>query len=510
MQTGEHKAVNDTKICPYCREVIKIDAVKCKHCQTVLSGPAETLAFDPASAVRVALAGKYELLNEIGRGGMAIVYKAEHKGLGRAVALKVLPQQFAQERELLDRFHREARALAKLKHPGIVPVYDEGFEGGIHYFAMEYLEGETLAHMIAKKGRLASHEIVPLVEQVAGALDHIHANGLVHRDVKSSNIIINRQGVPVLMDFGVAHQASNEALTAKGMILGTPEFMSPEQAAGKEVDGRTDFYSLGVVVYQALTGQFPHKGETPLMTLHKVITEPFPPLRTLAPAPEWVEIAVHRCLEKLPASRVQNGKELIQLLRHTNGGTRPANPRPRNAAPKPAPGRGTPAAPRSRRRGWVAALIVVVLLALGSLGWYASKIFMKPATIPVPALTGLSQPDADGRLRQQKLAVATVERRWGLPREHDLVVEQRPPAGTPVPPGTRVVLVVGIGKTAIPDLIGLPLQEAIVSLRTSALAVGETTRVAAAPDQKDRIVLMYPQPGTEVGKDAKVNLSIGE
>jgi serine/threonine-protein kinase len=223
-----------------------------------------------------------------------------------------------------------------------------------------------------------------------------------------------------------------------------------------------------------------------------------------------VETAVHRCLEKTPDARVQNGKDLIQLLRHANGGTRPPTPRTRAAAAQPTPTRRTQTPPRRRGAGWTAAIIVTILLALGSLGWYASRVFMKPPAIPVPALAGLTQADAEARLRQQKLSVAAVEKRWGTPQEHDLVIEQRPPTGTQVAPGTRVVLVIGIGKTAVPDLVGLPLEEAIASLRTSALAVGETTRVAGGADQKDRVVLMFPQPGTEVGKEAKVNLSIGE
>jgi eukaryotic-like serine/threonine-protein kinase len=498
----------ETKICPYCREVIKIDAVKCKHCQTVLSGPADTLVLDPATGVSVALAAKYEFLGEIGRGGMAIVYKARHRGLGRTVALKVLPQQLAYDKELLDRFHREARSLASLKHPSIVPVYDEGFENGVHFFAMEFLEGKSLSTLITEKGRLPAGEIVPIVTQIAGALDYIHSHGLVHRDVKSSNIFINNQGVPVLMDFGVAHVAHEEQLTARGMILGTPEFMSPEQAGGMHVDGRSDLYSLGVVLYQALSGAFPHVGDTPLMTLHKIVTEPYVPLCNLAPVPEWLEYATNRCLEKDPKKRVQSGKVLVQLLREENQAPRtavhkkPAQPARFTAAPRPQE--------RKRGTGWKIATVLVIVLALVSIGFFAKAFFAKPAMARVPSLVGDSPAEAERKLQQSRLNVGATERKWGAYQQHDLVIEQRPAGGTEVAPGSAVTLVVGIGKTVVPDLKGLPIQDAVASLHKSALALGETTRVAGLPEQHDRVMLVYPRPGTELGKDARVNLSIGE
>lgn len=498
----------DTKLCPYCREVIKIEAVKCKHCQTVLSGPSETIVFDPATGVRLALAAKYEFAGEIGRGGMAIVYKAVHKRLGRTVALKVLPQQLAYEKELLERFHREARSLASLKHPSIVPVYDEGFENGVHYFAMEYLEGKSLSANITEKRRLQVQDIVPIIIQIADALDYIHAHGLVHRDVKSANIFITRQGVPVLMDFGVAHVANEQQLTAKGMILGTPEFMSPEQAGGMEIDGKSDLYSLGVVMYQALSGAFPHTGDTPLMTLHKIVTEPYTPLRDLVQVPEWMEYAVGRCLEKDPTKRVQSGKVLAQLLREQKTGSRTVTNRKAISASRQVPPRHV----RTRKNGmgWkvVAGSILVVALAL--IGFFAKAYFVKPPEVAVPSVVWETMAGAERKLTQSQLKLGGIERKWGMREQHDLVIEQRPAPGAKLPPGSTVVLVIGIGKTEVPDLRGMFVGDAIASLRNAALALGETTRVAGPPDQHNRVMMMYPRPGDEVGKDARVNLSIGE
>ena len=504
----------DTKICPYCREVIKIDAVKCKHCQTVLTGPGETLVFDPATAVRVALASRYDVVNEIGRGGMAIVYKGVQKGLDRTVALKVLPQQLAYDKELLDRFHREARALANMKHPAIVQVYDEGFENGVHFFAMEYLDGRALSALIKEKGRLAPGELVPFVRQIADALDYIHTHGFVHRDVKSANIFITQQGTPVLMDFGVARSASEEQLTQRGMVLGTPEFMSPEQAGGKEVDGRSDLYSLGVVLYQGLTGVFPHVGETPLMTLHKIVTEPYIPIHEICPVPEWLEHSISRCLQKDPGKRVQSGRVLVELLRaESQTGRTGALKRP-TKTPIPSTVPQAPAAPPPRQRKKSATtkvlLAFLALLVLGSIGFFGQKVLTGAPAVRVPSVQGFTQQNAERLLRQGGWKVGAVERRWGKRPEHDLVIEQRPAPGAEAAPGTQVSLVVGVGKTSVPELKGLTIQEAIASLQRFSLALGETTRVAGLPEDHDRVLLMYPRPGTELGKDGKVNLSIGE
>jgi serine/threonine-protein kinase len=286
--------------------------------------------------------------------------------------------------------------------------------------------------------------------------------------------------------------------------------MSPEQASGREVDGRSDLYSLGVVLYQSLTGAYPHKGETPLMTLHKVITEPPPPLRSLVPVPGWVEEATGRCLEKDPNSRIQNGAELIRILRHGNGTARPPAPRGSHGSAKPATQRPASRVPVRRRTGMIAAAIISSLLVLGSVLWYASTLFIKPPPVPVPDISGSTRKGAEARIAQAGLAVAAVERRWGSPEQHDLVIDQRPAAGSKVPRGSRVVLVLGIGKTVVPDLIGAGIGDAVELLQKNSLAIGETTRVAGPPEQRDRIILMYPQPGTEVGTDAKINLSIGE
>ena len=204
------------------------------------------------------LLGRYQVVEELGRGGMGVVYRAYQPSLNRHVAIKVLPPQLSLDQQLVGRFQREARAAANLRHPNIVVIYDVGEEKGIHYIVMEYLEGRTLKQLVEEEGPLHPKRAAHIVEQVAAALDYAHQRGFVHRDVKPANIFVGPGDHVTLTDFGIAKAASEtQQLTRTGTLMGTPEYMAPEQATGGEVDHRTDLYALGVVLYQMLTGHVP-------------------------------------------------------------------------------------------------------------------------------------------------------------------------------------------------------------------------------------------------------------
>src|SRR5690606_25603019 len=235
------------------------------------------------------------------------------------VALKVLSPGLQDDVEALERFKREARALARLKHPRVAAVYDAHIEGGFPHLVMEYVEGENLEQILRRSGPMAVADVVQLGIEVAEALDHIHSHRLVHRDVKTSNIIIGREGTAVLADFGIAYEPSLPRISQSA--IGTPEYMSPEQAGGQVLDGRSDLYSLGVVLYECLTGSVPfaRSGENLAALsalLSDVMERPVAPLRSLRPeVPAWLEAVVTRCLAKAPAARYAAGTELAPAPR---------------------------------------------------------------------------------------------------------------------------------------------------------------------------------------------------
>lgn len=312
-----------TKRCPYCNEEILAAARKCKHCKEWLEDPPTTTTSirNPETLVREALNENYEIEKELGRGGMAIVYKAKQRSLGRDIALKVLPQGVSHDKKMLERFHREARSAARLNHPHIVTIIDEGETNGVHFMAMEYLSGRDLHEMIQEDGRLPCDEAVSIITPIADALAYAHKKDMIHRDVKGSNVMITDIGRPVLMDFGIAYASSEARLTQTGTVLGTPEYMSPEQARGTEVEPRSDLYSLGVVLYEAITGELPHSGGHPMSVVYKVLHEPYKPPRQIRPEiPEWLEQVVAKCLMKDVDDRFSSCDDLAEALRNQDPG----------------------------------------------------------------------------------------------------------------------------------------------------------------------------------------------
>jgi serine/threonine protein kinase len=270
-----------------------------------------------AEVVREALAQEYELLEELGRGGMAIVYRARDRQLERDVAVKVLPFSLAFDAEFVERFQREARTAARLEHPNIIPIYRVGRAARVIYFVMKLLRGQSLSRILTARRAIAPVEIRHLLVQTGSALGFAHKHGIVHRDIKPDNIMFDEHGHPVLTDFGIAKAASGTRLTGTGMSIGTPHYMSPEQARAQQLDGRSDLYSLGVVAYQCLTGHVPFDGEDAFSIGYKHIMEalPEPPLETTEARKLFT--VIQRMLAKKPEERFQNAEDLV---RHLEGG----------------------------------------------------------------------------------------------------------------------------------------------------------------------------------------------
>jgi serine/threonine-protein kinase len=261
-----------------------------------------------------ALAGRYALERELGRGGMGIVYLARDLRLERVVAVKLLPPIRAKDAAARERFVREARTAARLSHPHIVPIHAVEEIGEFVFFVMSFVEGETLGARVRREGALKPHDAARILREVAWALAYAHGQGVVHRDVKPDNILLERaSGRALVADFGIARLVQAPGMSGEGELLGTPEYMSPEQASGEALDGRSDLYSLGVVGYYAMSGRLPFTAASVAALLGQHVTKPCPPLDAPG-APRSLVAAVERCLEKSPDARFQSGEELATAL----------------------------------------------------------------------------------------------------------------------------------------------------------------------------------------------------
>jgi eukaryotic-like serine/threonine-protein kinase len=298
---------------------------------------------------REILGGQFQVLEKIGTGGMGSVYKASQPAMGRMVAIKILHPKLAGRKDLTSRFRREARAMSQLTHPNTVKVfmYGELEEDGSLYIVMEMLEGRNLNQTVRKEGPLSPDRAIPILIQVCGALQEAHDLGIVHRDLKPENIFLSRQGgiqdYPKVLDFGLAKvterqmQPGSVILTQEGMVFGTPEFMSPEQAQGKTLDARSDIYSLAVILYEVLTGKLPFTARTPMEYIQKHVMEPAIALNERVPElrfPKGLEEALARALNKKPDDRYQSAAEFGEALRAFGGNAAASLPAIRVAGPQ--------------------------------------------------------------------------------------------------------------------------------------------------------------------------------
>lgn len=334
--------------------------------------------------------GKYQVQNELGRGGMGVVYRAYDPDLRRTVAIKVLTQQLAADDDFVKRFQQEAIMSANLHHPHIITIYDVGAVDDLHFLIMQYLEGATLENWVRKNGPMPLAQAADVVQQIAGALDYAHDLGIVHRDIKPANIMLSPSGQATLMDFGLVRAGAGTGLTRTGTVMGTPEYMAPEQAQDGDIDRRTDLYSLGVVIYKLLTGRVPFSRTTPVATIYAHVNEAPPPIcQVKADLPQPVEAVVSKVLSKNPADRYQRAGELARDFVIASQGKMPPGlsalaaapppdktivadavaPSPRPSAP-PRPPAGRSAAPANRPfpMPLVAGLAAVLVLVIAGLG----------------------------------------------------------------------------------------------------------------------------------------------
>jgi serine/threonine protein kinase len=328
--------------------------------------------------------GPYRIINQVGRGGMATVYKAYQPSVDRYVAIKVLPSQLAESREFAARFQQEARIIAKLEHPHILPVFDYGESDGVAYFVMRYMDAGTLKEKMIEGRPLPLHEIDRLFTQLADALSYAHSRGIVHRDLKPANVLIDAQGNVFLTDFGIAKllESASPRLTQTDAIMGTPAYISPEQAQGQTVDQRSDIYSLGIILYEMVTGSVPFTAETPLAVLFKHISDPLPPPSLVKPdIRPAIEKVILKALAKDPRDRFATAAEFVaaweraqQTVGHVaeSETVPPARAQPQAGAPSkplPATRAGIPTV-------WIVGCVVAAcaLFGLGGVALMASSL----------------------------------------------------------------------------------------------------------------------------------------
>ena len=472
------------------------------------------------------LGGRYRLEASIGTGGMAQVFRGQDTTLDRQVAIKILAPQFARDPSFVERFRREAQAAARLNHPNIVNVYDTGVDGDTNYIVMEYVEGRTLAEYLARGGTLAPRKAAEIAEKVAEALTAAHARGVIHRDIKPANIMVTRDGRVKVMDFGIARLvAGPDTVEQTAAVLGTAAYLSPEQAQGQTVDARSDLYSLGIVLYEMVTGKPPFTGDSAMAVAYKHVQETPPPPSSLnADVPPRMDAVVMRALAKNPANRYQSAGEFRDdLMRVIAGQEVEATPllpagagatqvisRPPSTAVLP------PTEPDEGRKVWMWVLIgALILLILGGGAYLLAQSLLgdEPAApVTVPSVIGDPFEDASAKLTDLGLVVAEpVEQVVNDPNvEPGTVLEQKPIANTDVKKGSTVTLTIAKAPRTftVPDLTDATVDEATALLEAQSLTLGNQTEQASDTVDVGHIISQSPPADDEVPKDTPVDVVV--
>lgn len=492
----------------------------CGHCGAQVSdADAATVMVQPPEQgslidrVRLALAGQYEVEEELARGGMGVVFKAREVELRRAVALKVLSPELALNARTAERFKREARMVADLDHPNVVPMYGVGQLGDLLYIAMKYIEGLPLGKLIESQGALPIPVIIQVLRSAAGALAYAHERGIIHRDVKGDNILVDREGRVLVTDFGVALRAADVTLTVDGTVIGTPAFMSPEQCAGKRAGPQSDQYSLGVVAFQMLAGTVPFNSETIAGYIQHHLTTPVPDIRPVRDdMPRGLVDVVNRALAKEPTERFKSTGEMLQaidaipfseadrreseeMLRRLAGGVEVARVSTRFVQPILGARTLVMAGPRSRRRTVIAAAVGTVLVLGAAIRWTGNRTAATRSLatgapgVPVAAADSSasapppSRPAAARRESAQLGAPAAAPgtgklRLLTAPPDAEILVDgQHAGVGSlfdlSVPAGTRRIQARAMGYQPYDTLVSVP-TDGLVNLGRVALRVRDT------------------------------------
>ena len=482
----------------------------------------------------VMLGGRYRVENELGRGGMAKVYRGQDTVLGRTVAIKILAPQYAEDQGFVQQFRREAQAAARISNQTIVSVFDTGSDDGVHFIVMEYVEGRTLADYLTGGGRIMPDRAIDIAIDVARALEAAHAQGVIHRDIKPGNIMLDGQGDVKVTDFGIARvTATAETVAQTAAVLGTASYLSPEQAQGQPVDVRSDIYSLGCVLFEMVTGRPPFPGDSPVTVASKhVLEQPTPPSQINQDVSPDLDAVILRALAKNPANRYQSATEMREDLERVKRG------QPVEATPLLPAGVGTtqvihrdqpaqtavlpptgPPEEEERSRWWIPVLVTLLILGLlGIVLFFLAQNLLEDEEPPaqmvsVPNVVGDPRREAEQEIRDAGLEVGEI-----VPapaedhpdEEPGTVIEQNPAADQQVSEGTEVILTV----VAQPELVAVPDIPEGSSFEEAQSILADAGLVAVPQDQANDtveegdVIGTEPPAGTDVEPESEVQVLI--
>jgi serine/threonine protein kinase with PASTA sensor(S) len=492
------------------------------------------------------LAGRYELIEKIGEGGMAVVYKAKDRLLNRYVAIKILRPEFTQDEQFLESFKRESQAAAGLQHPNIVSIYDVGRTGNINFIVMELVDGRPLSDLIKEKGRLDYKTTIDIAKQMASALSIAHKHQIIHRDVKPHNIMITSDGVAKLTDFGIARAVSKATMVADtSKIIGSVHYFSPEQARGAYVDERSDIYSLGIVMFEMLTGRVPFDGETPVEVALKHINEDVPSPAKLVPGiPPALDKVVLKATDKYQTERYKSADEMLEALKNVEFVTQmvgdrvfagetdnkprrdenlvapvmssrredreqemviaPANPRKPKAKPDDK---------KKKKRAIIIGVAAAAILALFGILYVSGIIGGGGKEVTVPDVKGMSYSEAKEVLEAKGLKIEKADEPIASQKiEKGKIVSQTPSKNSKVKKGRTVRVIISAGNTElkVPDLKGLSYKEAKTLLSEMGLQISKGDEVDSDSVAEGLIASQYPSAKTKVDKGDIITVNISK
>jgi len=458
------------------------------------------------------LSGRYRLLEVIGSGGMAVVYRAEDIRTNKPVAVKFLKQELEEDDEFAMRFQREAEAVSRMSHHNVVNLLDVGFENERHYLVMEYVQGQTLKDLIRKKGRVKPTLAAQITLRILAALNHAHANGVIHRDIKPQNILVHADGHIKVADFGIATRMNSETLSRADNVIGSVHYISPEQASGKEIGITSDIYSVGVVLFEMMTGRVPYDGDTIVSVAMQHLRRETPSVRSLAPhVTPGLAYVVSKAMEKDPSKRYQSAQQMGIDLQAALTGELDKTLREEEAKaaetalPQPVKPKRKPMRP-AVRYFLIACLSLAVIASFvfGSYGVYNTVVNYATA----PDLTGMELSAAIRAAQRERIQTRLIYVNHPTVTA-DFVIMQAPEYATPMRRGDTMVLTVSSGPSlfVVPEITNRLITDAVAELQRIGLVLTVTERVVSM-EPIDTVLEQFPEPGVVCAQGDKVQVTV--